>query len=200
MSKIRAATAQETSRDAGAWAFVDIGFSKSAKSCGLLCDDGEPSVMTYANLVARLTSMTSESGRALHLVIEAPLSAAFNVAGNPTGRSIEKRDGKARNWYVGPGAAVLLAATYLLRDLECSSPVREIRLLEGFVSFKPKGSKSSHSTDVIALREVIWNPSAKRGRIFHKEQLASSPSDIVRSSFAVAGMDFGVPPVVLVEG
>ena len=133
----------------------------------------------------------------INVVLEAPLSAAFDANGNPVGRSVEKRDGQSRYWYAGLGCSVLVAATYLLRSIHDQSPVREIRLFEGLVSFKPKGLPSSHSKDVGALRDVAWNHPRK---IVAPTELTLNQGDSIVSAFKVAGMDFGVPPVIVVDG
>jgi hypothetical protein len=70
--------------------------------------------------------------------------------------------------------------------------------VEGLVSFKPKGIASSHTADAVALREVVWQENSSRGRIIAPEELALSEGDRVVSAFRVAGMDFGVPPIVVV--
>jgi hypothetical protein len=120
---------------------------------------------------------------------------AFSSQGNPLGRLVEKhRDGRTRYWYVGLGCSVLTSATYLLRQLTDSPRTRDIRLFEGFVSFKPKGQNSDHCADVLALRQVVCNPSA--ANVFGPDQLASEAKQL-RSAFAVAGMDYGIPPVLV---
>lgn len=196
---IRAACLEEATPASGYWVFVDLGFARSSKSCGLLAGTEDPRELTFAELTSALVRLVSDSGEPINLVIEAPLSVAFNLAGNPTGRSIEKRGGQTRYWYVGLGCCVLVAATYLVRALVDSQPKREIRLFEGLVSFKPKGVASSHAQDVRSLRDVIFSPHLDTGRVIAPHQLAMSNKDRIESAFAVAGMDFGIPPVVSVE-
>lgn len=136
----------------------------------------------------------------LNLLIEAPLSVAFNAAGNPTGRSIERRNRQIRYWYLGLGCGVLVAATYLLRAIYDTRPDREIRLFEGLASFKPRGIRSSHSDDVCNLRKIIWEGASKLGCVIPPEKLAVSQEDDLLPAFLVAGMNFGVPPVVALGG
>ena len=126
------------------------------------------------------------------------MSVSFNAHGNPTGRHIERRCSRTRYWYVGPGAAVLIAATYLMRRLVDSSPLNEVRLFEGFASFKHEGARTSHADDVRALRDVVWRR-GDRGRIVGPNALKRNCADVLQSAFTVAGMDLGVPAVVLVE-
>ncbi|MBY0269755.1 MAG: hypothetical protein K2X06_07815 [Burkholderiales bacterium] len=201
MANIRAATISEASRSSGEWVFVDLGFASEAKSCGLLVGDvneSEAKTLSFSQLKTEILSLCNTGTAPLNLLLEAPLSVAFGPNGNPVGRSVERRNGQTRYWYVGLGCSVLVAATYLLRSMHDLPVHREIRLFEGLVSFKPKGIPSSHTQDVIALREVVWSHDASRGRVVPPEELASKQGDRVVSAFQVAGMDFGVPPVVAV--
>ena len=198
---IVAGTVEDAVRDSGDWVFLDLGFSAKSRSCGIAVGDERPCQVSYGELGHRLLALTRRATRPVNLLIEAPLSVAFtkDKDGNPTGRQIEKRGGDTRYWYVGPGAAMMVAATYLVRQLSDSVPVNEVRLFEGFASFKGKGSRSSHVDDVCALRDVVWGRGS-RGRIVGPDELRMSEDDDLRSAFAVAGMDFGIPAVVLVEG
>ncbi len=200
MSSIRAATVTEANRSSGEWVFVDLGFAKEKKSCGLLIDEGEPRTLSFSELQGQIASICSASTAPLNLLLEAPLSVAFTPNGNPTGRSVERRNGQSRYWYVGLGCSVLTAATYLLRSIHDLSLKREVRLFEGFASFKPKGARSSHTQDVIALRELAWGRNMLLGQIVAPEKLALNPGDQVVSAFCVSGMDFGVPPVIAIGG
>lgn len=65
---------------------------------------------------------------------------------------------------------------------------------------RAKGLPSSHTDDVMALREVAWTLDTTKGRIVSPDALAMGPGDRVISAFRVAGMDFGVPPVIVVGG
>lgn len=197
---IRAGLPTEANRTTGDWVFVDLGFAKAAKSCGLLVGDGMPKDVSFSQLKAELGSLIAAGGEPLNLLIEAPLSVAFNTTGNPTGRSVERRQDQTRYWYVGPGCSVLVAATYLLRSIHDARPDRDIRLFEGLVSFKPKGAQSSHRDDVLNLRKIIWEGATQSGRIVPPEDLVASREDTLLSAFLVAGMDFGIPAVVVIGG
>lgn len=197
MSRIRAGLLDQARPPMGQWAFVDPGFARDKRSCALLVDSGEPALHTFAELQAALVLLAREAGPPLHLVIEAPLSVAFGPNGNPVSRRIERRESAQRYWYEGLGCGVIVAATYLLRAMTTAGPLREIRLFEGLVSFKKKGLRSSHAADVLLLRQVVRGDLAA-GQIVAPEALAVAPEDSVCSAFAVAGMDYGVPPVVVV--
>ena len=195
MKLIRAGLPAEAIRTSGEWIFIDLGFAQAAKSCGLLVGNGEPSELSFSQLRAEVLKIIASDIKPLNILIEAPLSVAFNKNGNPTGRKVERRVEQTRYWYVGLGCSVLVAATYLLRAIHDAQPNREIRLFEGLVSFKPKGTRSSHSNDVLNLRKIVWGSDSKLGCIVPPEQLAVSQEDSLLSAFLVSGMDFGIPSV-----
>jgi hypothetical protein len=203
MAIIRAATVSEILEVHDQWIFVDVGFAgDKTRSCGYLLDGGKPGKLTFSDLIEKLTNLGHSSHEPLYLVLEAPLSVAFSSKGNPTGRSIERRGTATRYWYVGLGAQVTQSAMYITRALLQSSPIREIRLVEGFVSFKDKGSPSSHMDDVSALKNVLYaarSGQTSTGRIVRPLDLKQSVTDSLQSAFDVAGMAFGIPPVILVE-
>lgn len=199
-SELRAGTMHEMGESSGEWFFVDVGFSREKPTCGLLVGNGDPQEMTFAEVRARIAKACCATAGPLNLLLEAPLSIAFGPNGNPVGRRCERRGRDTRYWYFGLGCGVLIAATYLLREVHDLSRKREVRLFEGFASFKPTGSRSSHKDDVLALREVAWSRAAGRGYIVDPSDLKLNEEDEVFSAFRVAGMDFGVPPVVVVNG
>ena len=197
--QLQAGSSADVHRNSGTWAFIDIGFASNKASSGFAVDDDSPVLLTFGDLKTRLLAIACEPGDPLNVVIEAPLSVAFSAAGNPVGRTIEKRGSSARYWYLGLGCGVLVAATYLLRSLHDAPRARNIRLFEGLVSFKPKGVASSHTADVQALRAVAWRMPGARGSIVEPEALRVHATHSLHSAFVVAGLDFGVPPVVAVE-
>ena len=199
MNGIRAGRIDEATRDSGDWVFVDTGFAQDkTKSCGLLKGDDPPIVLTFSELREELINLCSDSKNPLNLVIEAPLSVSFSRSGNPTGRSIERRGNMSRYWYVGLGCSVLISATYLVRSLTNTSLSREIRLFEGFVSFKQKGTASNHREDVQRLKDIIWGLTGV-GSIVSPNKLTKDHTCSIESAFAVSGMDYGIPPVIMVN-
>ena len=193
---IRSGSPEDVGPDSGEWLFVDAGFSSNGKSCGVLGPDNIPASLTFSEASARLVSAGSIGWRPMNLLIEAPLSVAFNSRGNPVGRSFERQGSQHRYWYEGLGCLVMTSALYLLRALNDSRPKREIRLFEGFVSFKPKGTVSSHCGDVEALRAVVLDRNRDGGAVIPPSKFVQASSDRVFSAFVVAGMDFGIPPVI----
>lgn len=132
------------------------------------------------------------------LVIEVPLSVTFSADGNPRGRSIEKRGAKTRYWYTGLGCVVLTATGYVVSSLAQLTDGPDIRLFEGFVSFKERGAVSNHKADVLLLKDVVAGDDS-RGRIVAPAELPMSTDDKIQSAFAVWGLDTGVPPVIMEE-
>ncbi len=192
---IRAGRTSEILWSNGTWLILDIGFSNKSKSCGLLLDDGEPENVLFHEAV-EIVRKTARQHKSLNLVIEAPLSVSFDTHGNPKVRSIEKQDNKMRGWYCGPGSAVMVAAMYLLKQVTDSSRDNEIRLFEGFISYKNKRNKTSHAKDAELLMEVIKHPKLFMECILEPELLKLDYSDEIVSAFKVTGMNIGVPPVI----
>ena len=161
--KIRAGTYQELieSKASDDWVFIDIGFSEKKKTSGFLKGAGEAECLTFGCLVKRVVKEANEATDHLNLVIEAPLSVAFNKDGNPIFRKPEcrkKTDNdkpEYRRWYQS-GLVTMVAAGKLLRELHVRGS-RKVRLFEGFLSFKSKSSRTceSHIRDVKKLRKAV---------------------------------------------
>ena len=179
----------------GEWLFVDVGFSATRRTCGVLKGTGQPCEVTFRELVnLTVQEVKRNDPEPLNLLLEAPLSVAFNKRGNPTGRSFERRGGTPRYWYSGAAPALIIATGHLLRSLVNSGVQRDVRLFEGFLSFKPPNSKSNHIEDVRELRKAVWN--SEQDCIVAPECIKLHDSDTIESAFKFGGMDFGIPPVV----
>jgi hypothetical protein len=183
----------------GTWVILDIGFSNSRKSCGMLQGDGATKKLQFNDAVNEVVRIAKDTPL-LNLVIEAPLSVAFDKYGNPKVRSIDKKGKQSRPWYVGPGCAVMVAAMYLVRILYDSQPPAEVRLFEGFVSFKSKGNKSSHSDDVKYLRNAIKGEDTRNHNLYKPEEFKEDECDNIMSAFKLMSMDLGIPPVIKIDG
>lgn len=90
------------------WFSVDIGYSEKSKSCGVYISSlqrGED--VSYDEMVKKFQNfLLSNKSQKVGLIIEAPLSIAFNN-GNPIGRKkVEKENSLTRYWYNGAGATV----------------------------------------------------------------------------------------------
>lgn len=197
---IRAGTIKEAVPTSGEWLFIDIGFSSMKSTCGYAFQNEEAQEITFAKLKSVVCSKLVSGNQPLNLVIETPLSVAFNSAGNPIGRIIEKRGKNTRYWYVGLGCSVLVATMYLIREVSSVHPQREIRLFEGFASFKEKSVKGSHKEDVSALRRIVFAENGANGFIVAPEKLAQDAADKLISAFSVLGLNYGIPPVIVVNG
>jgi len=203
---IRSGRIEELKQPVGDWCFVDLGFASKAKSCGYLfasfSEDTKqgPEEITYGELVSTLTSLVSKKAPPLHLVLEAPISSAFSQEGNPTGRSIEKTDAGHRYWFVPVGCLVLVSALYLVKRLSEANPQREIRIFEGFVSFKKGGkSSTSHIKDVEAMQHVVWSQGKDGGYFCEPKALHNPNESSIQSTLALLGMDATPPAIVRVE-
>lgn len=177
------------------WIIFDIGFSNKLATCGLLFGNGTPHNVQFGEAVAEVIEEISRH-KDINLVIEAPLSVAFDKMGNPKGRTIEKRGKRTRYWYFGAGCTVLVATTYFLRQLYDSNPSGNIKLFEGLVSWKIKGAKSDHAKDVLLLMETIKSTNPVQD-YKNPSDLTLDDDDVLESAFKVAGMDFGIPPVII---
>lgn len=199
---IAAGDASRICHDGDEWVFIDLGFSRDSKTCGLLVGDGSPSRCTFGDLQRELVRRAGSGEGPLNLVLEAPLSVAFTAQGNPVGRSIEKTAEGHRYWYAGVGCQMMVAAGFLLRALLESAPVRPILLFEAFVTFKPKRPLRRHKgrsdeRDVIAMRDVAWSPIRQPGEIIGPDALLSPEASRLQSAFTVFGFDLGIPPVIV---
>jgi hypothetical protein len=182
----------------GRWIFLDIGFSSRGHTCGVAFSDDSPQELAYGAARRAIIERIRDWNGSINLVIEAPLSVCFGSDRNPKGRRIERRDSRTRYWYTGLGCAVMTAAMYLIRDLHeatVSLPNIKVYLFEGFVSFKEGGT--NHKKDVCALREKVKNAPQYQGSLYDRDQLKSSEDDEIFSAFRVAGLDFGIPVVII---
>ena len=197
--RVRAGTQGDIRRESGDWVFIDVGFSQAGRTSGLLVNGGEPKELTFAHLRSELVATLIKLPGITNLVFEAPLSAAFTKVGNPTGRSIERNGIQHRYWYEGAGCQVTLSAAYLLRAVIELPEAPEIRLFEGFASFKERGKKSSHAGDTKAIRSVAWNEPGASGRIVEPAKLCVQETDRLESAFRVFGFDCGIPAVIMAD-
>lgn len=195
--RIRAGMVDEVKRDSGDWLFVDVGFSSKKKTCGVLKNEECTMKKAFGRLVKLLIKEVQIPGQPLNLLLEAPLSVAFNKDGNPAHRATDiEADKRARGWWYQTGPLTILATGHLLRRVQDCGVRREVRLFEGFVSFKSAGSISDHEADVSRLRCAAWDPMQKFVTGPDKLKVPGSESDTLESAFKFSGMDFGLPPVV----
>ena len=182
----------------GNWIFLDIGFSNRGKTCGLILPDSEPKCVQFAVAQQQIVDHLKNSTSTVNLLIEAPLSICFDVNHNPKHRSIEKQGKKNRFWYVGPGCAVMVAAMYLVHDIHEAKTDVGVRLFEGFLSYKSRSEKSDHHEDVCRLKDAVKNSARFSNSIYEGDQLKAEPSDVLAGALSVAGLNCGIPAVIVV--
>ena len=128
---------------------VDMGFSGKTASCGYAFRDtiAEPIEAQNKKFHACLAEVVTQFHKTEEavLILEAPLSSAFDPLGNPQPRGDFERLPKSRWWSLGPGASMSLAAMHFLKRFVDEVPENtRCHLIEGFVV----GDDSGHDADV----------------------------------------------------
>jgi hypothetical protein len=173
------------------WFVLDIGFSSKKRTCGILKSDNMATdCRFYADIEREIAGFASSRNR-MGLIIEAPLSYAFDARGNPCGRSFEFKKGETRYWFTSLGCAVMTAALFLLRRLHERKGNCEIVLFEGFVSFKKKITR--HEEDALRLFQ-------QRHYVLESSKIAQNKNDIISGITNLFGVQSGVPAIVICEG
>ena len=152
---------------------VDLGFSGRGRTTGVawsLPNESYAKAFRFGEAVIAVAERF-RSVEEVALVLEAPLSAAFDCYGNPRPRGKFEREPQSRWWSVGPGAATALSALFFLRDLKSLLTTADttIRLVEGFVTGVDSGD---HDQVATALRDGFqerinchWHTVNEEGRI-----------------------------------
>lgn len=129
---------------------VDMGFSSSRASCGVawkgflaIRQDGAEE-LTFGGAVEHIVELLRATSGDVVLIVEAPLSGAFNSEGSPVPRGdFERFDSQTgtrnpRYWFAGAGAATALAAAYFMETLARQAtnfrPESSLKVVEGFAS------------------------------------------------------------------
>lgn len=179
------------------WIFIDIGFGgrkndgRIGKSTGLKLPGLKSSNETWADTSRKIVDFLEQRDSAVNIMIEAPLSVAFDISGNPAPRSFEKTNKGARYWYVPMGTNVAMSALLMLGNIR-KNLTTKVNLFEAIVSFKTR--KTDHSSDTEAMFDAVINSSMQPLKDFRQK-----PSDIVESLGSRVNWDFGIPPVFVVE-
>ena len=90
--RIRAGRPWEICMESGDWIIVDMGFSSKKPSCGVAVGGEPPNTLPFGklvNLVRDEAGRKEAKKRPLNLLLEAPLSMAFDPHDNPMPRSFE---------------------------------------------------------------------------------------------------------------
>lgn len=194
------------------WIFVDIGFAPpNNKSCGVAVGKCKAKKVAFSKLVEIVINEVekpNKRSKQLNLLLEAPLSMAFDLAGNPTARRFELGDetngaqGKAgrfgnllaskkRGWYAQAGASTRGGAERLLWSLNRCKRQRMVRLFEGFAPVK----EPNHDKVANRLREVV------RGQthcpiLSSHELLVDSTREHLWPIPGISGWDSTEPPAI----
>ena len=159
----------------------------------------------------------------LNLMIEAPLSMAFAKRaqpqdkrrgarqGNPIARipdQLQDQDSKGekrqrqRLWYTQPASGLMVASMRLIQDLATELNGWEIRLFEGFVSFKEDKAPQckGHWCDTIKLWDALELPSS--GPQPHSNPIINPLEGSIVSLLALMGINSSndIPPILRVTG
>lgn len=146
---------------------VDMGFSGKSASTGYAyrAARGQQTQSENKTFADCLQAVAGQIGRVgdLLLIIEAPLSAAFDIKGNPQPRGAFESKPRPRWWSLGPGAAMSLAAMHFLKRLADQIPAgTKCFLVEGYVV----GANSGH--DAVVAEALIQSACAERKSAWHE--------------------------------
>ena len=187
----------EFSRNPDHWIFVDIGFGgrknngSIGKTTGIKLPDEDSKNVTWSDCIADIKKYVNAASFPMNLMLEAPLSVAFDVSGNPAPRAFEKTDKGARYWYVPMGTNVAMSALFLLADLRRELKMK-VRIYEAIVSFKSE--RTDHLDDANSMYKAVVNDG-----IMPLAEFKQSPNDKVESLTSKIGWNFGIPPVFIIE-
>lgn len=122
---------------------IDLGFSGSQPTCGVAMrspamHDFKSQKVRFGESIGLVAGHLKRFSKTV-MIIEAPLSAAFDEQGNPRPRGEFEAKPKPHWWSIGPGAVMALAAQYFLRELRLVAPVGNCFLVEGFVTGEDSG-------------------------------------------------------------
>ena len=171
----------------GDWIIIDMGFANRTNSCGVAIGSAKARRFWFGDLVKKVIEEAQKKKREeLNLLLEAPLSMAFDHKENPVKRSFEDLD---HAWYRNSGAAMMLAAIRLIDRLDSSDRKREVRLFEAYAPLKG----ANHARVAAALRKVVKRPIPDR---FVKACDIAPTSKCLIPAYRVTNGDRKIPPVV----
>ena len=182
------------------------------KHYGMLC----PAITEWLS-----THYSPEKPGAINLMIEAPLSMAFTKRsasgdrlrgarqGNPIARIPDRlectnTDGKAqvqqRLWYTQPASGLMIASIRLIQELATALDGWDIRLFEGFVSFKKGDEPKGHWRDTRELWRALPEDPAPFEPSIHP--IVDPQEGRVESILGLVNMgsSSGVPPILRITG
>lgn len=143
---------------------VDLGFSATKETCGAAAwpeDNDFQAPMIYSRFAESTCRWIHKHGPQVVLILEAPLSGAFDADGNPIPRGdferfhSETNRSSPRHWNIMAGASMALAAIHFCHALSIRlNPEIIVHLVEGFASryTDDPNNKPSH---VDVARELL---------------------------------------------
>jgi len=182
------------------------------KHYGMLC----PAIKEWLN-----NDEGSVEERAFNLMIEAPLSMAFAsrsnsdasprgvLQGNPIARipdRLEATDANGRTqtqqrlWYTQPASGLMVASMRLIQELAAALEDWQIRLFEGFVSFKEGNEPKGHWRDTCKLWKAL--PITSDSKLPQSRPVVDPTDGKVESILGLMGCerDNEIPPILRVTG
>ena len=180
------------------------------KHYGMLC----PAIREWLN-----NDESSVEKRAFNLMIEAPLSMAFArrsdsdaspqgvLQGNPIARIPDRLEGTDANgstqtqqrlWYTQPASGLMVASMRLIQELAAALEDWEIRLFEGFVSFKEGNEPKGHWRDTCKLWKAL--PTTSGSHVPRSRPIVDPNDGRPESILGLMGCERGgaIPPILRV--
>ena len=182
------------------------------KHYGMLC----PAITEWLS-----THYSPEKPGAINLMIEAPLSMAFTKRsasgdrlrgarqGNPIARIPDRLEGTDTNgraqvhqrlWYTQPASGLMIASIRLIQELATALDGWDIRLFEGFVSFKKGDEPKGHWRDTRELWRALPEDPAPFEPSIHP--IVDPQEGTVESILGLVNMSTSsdVPPILRITG
>jgi hypothetical protein len=182
------------------------------KHYGMLC----PAIKEWLD-----NDESAVKGRAFNLMIEAPLSMATvrrsergeddqgAMQGNPMARIPDRLDGTRSNgsaqtqqrlWYTQPASGLMVASMRLIQELAATLEDWQIRLFEGFVSFKEGNEPKGHWRDTCKLWKAL--PITSDSKLPQSRPVVDPTDGKVESILGLMGCerDNEIPPILRVTG
>ena len=199
--RFKAGRYEDIDIEKGLWIILDIGASRQ-ETCGLKISNAEAKSLSYSGATkAILSAIRASNDDTINLVIEAPLSMAYDKDGNPKGRRPEKRGSDNRYWYIGAGAVVALSTLPLIKIIasKFADEPRTIQLFEAFVTFKSGAIPNidPHVYDVEMIYETLKNKESQPDSFIAPDKLKFESSDQIMSALLLLGLGSGVPLLIV---
>jgi hypothetical protein len=186
---------------------IDLGFSESDPSVGFAYSDGTEIVngeLLFGDCISEINAWLRKQTNTCILIVEAPLTMALTVNGNPCHRQIELQRnyqrGRAprspKGWYYQAGANLSLGSSVFLQKLLVPDNLI-LELIEGFYcSVSPDERHADHQE---VARHLIRRLHSLVGSELVLPQ-AETEGGAVYLLPGLEGTINGIPPVLLRDG